>query len=544
MNFIVDFIDTATQEEITSYLTSNSLTQVKHFSRLGNIYLVSGDNEPPQTALVEVVKSTESMSFQLQDYETLTIPVDDQNWWKIVSQPELPADEETEIQIPLNNVFYDVYLVDSGINSAHPEFTGREVNNLYSFDGDFTDNRGHGTALASLINGVSCAISNARLFNVKVVDTGATITLLTILESLDAILEHSISRPNVPAVANLSWSIPYDEYVNAKIQQLIDNGVAVVVSAGNSGVPISDITPASMPDVFTIGAYTKEFTPADFSNYTSDIPVTPHPVNQGVIDCWAPGVDIHVANKDGGYSSIAGTSASAAIFTAMIVYNVSTNQEAFVTATGETLDQYGVAQNLYVFVQAQRSGILNLPEGYAEYTNNIATFCLNGSTSFARAWYNNRKGLTYSDRNKASEGAMIQGYVWADDDVSSYTISGDAPEGLQVVNGWIMYTCRTDLGTTPYNLYEFTIETTSYDGTISTGHFEIFEVNGDPDILDNIPDEDLNKDYIITLANDCDGVYVIGAGSCFPLTCAPVALICQPDDFQPVPGKILCACLG
>ena len=51
-----------------------------------------------------------------------------------------------------------IYLVDTGVNTTHAEFSGRTVNNLYTGFGsgtDFTDTDGHGTSMASLIIGAN-----------------------------------------------------------------------------------------------------------------------------------------------------------------------------------------------------------------------------------------------------------------------------------------------------------------------------------------------------------------------------------------------------
>jgi hypothetical protein len=105
---------------------------------------------------------------------------------------------------------------------------------------------------------------------------------------------------------------------------MINQGMYVVAAAGNNGMPIGDVTPASIPDVLTIGSFNQNLEPSAFSNYTggSDISYTANDVNYGALDGWAPGELIWAANKNGGYGYIAGTSAAAAIASAAIAYNV------------------------------------------------------------------------------------------------------------------------------------------------------------------------------------------------------------------------------
>jgi len=47
----------------------------------------------------------------------------------------------------------NVYVVDSGIDDTHAEFSHTIVNKLFSYNSDFTPSNGHGTSVASVIAG-------------------------------------------------------------------------------------------------------------------------------------------------------------------------------------------------------------------------------------------------------------------------------------------------------------------------------------------------------------------------------------------------------
>jgi hypothetical protein len=125
-------------------------------------------------------------------------------------------------------------------------------------------------------------------------------------------------------VLNCSWNIVKNEYIENKFRYLINCGVNVVVAAGNSGLPIENVTPASMPEALTIGSYGPNFEPSNFSNYTnpSIISNTPNFVNNGQLDGWAPGEQIWVAGLNEQYGYCSGTSISAAIHSGVLAYNL------------------------------------------------------------------------------------------------------------------------------------------------------------------------------------------------------------------------------
>jgi len=147
----------------------------------------------------------------------------------------------------------------------------------------------------------------------------------------------------------------------------------VIAAAGNNGAPITDVTPASIPDVLTIGAFGQDLTPSTFSNYTggSDISYTADDVNYGALDAWAPGEMIWAANKNGGYGYIAGTSAATAIASASFAYNMNCRlySDGLVNETAK------LPPNVLTIDTALREGILDLSDPkYSDSVNSIVTY--------------------------------------------------------------------------------------------------------------------------------------------------------------------------
>lgn len=384
MNYILDFVDSITQTELQQYLTDNNITVLDQFDALGNVYLVSCDHEihVDNYLLDRVVvddsngiKLLTDITINLNDTSTVkSFNVEDQqNWWKVASI------EKIDFDVPVHNHTVRgkeavVYIIDSGISSSHPEFVNSDIDLLFSFNDDFNDYNGHGTALTSLIVGETCSVTCPRVKVVKIFQNGTPTLKSNILAALDAIMTDYLSNGSTASVVNMSWSIPYDELINSKIQKLIDAGIFVVVAAGNSGLAITDVTPACIEDVITIGSFNENLEPSTFSNYTggSSISYTSDDVNYGALDGWAPGELIWAANINDTYGYIAGTSAAAAIASATFANNI----VRYVSSTGEVCDFSDSNQqlSLYKFLTVSRLGLLDLSdEKYASSINKVVT---------------------------------------------------------------------------------------------------------------------------------------------------------------------------
>ena len=210
----------------------------------------------------------------------------------------------------------NLVIVDSGINFDHSEFQGLDTEDFFAlsrFDGDFRDQAGHGTAIASFACGSSIGVHNhLKLLNCKVFDAEYRPHVLDLVQALDAAYDKFVADPSVPMIVNLSWVITKNNYLEAKIQNMIDAGIGIVCAAGNSGVDTSLLTPAGMTDVITVGASDQDDVGAGFNNFSvADQAIT---TNYGLnVDIFAPGVDCIGADyrADNSYMKISGTSISA-----------------------------------------------------------------------------------------------------------------------------------------------------------------------------------------------------------------------------------------
>lgn len=262
-----------------------------------------------------------------------------------------------------------VYIMDSGINFNHPEFDDPNIlkENFYTlprFNGNFDDDVGHGTSMASSIAGKNLGIAGkCKLLNVKMGDSTGSSTIIELGLCIDAILARVVENTNKTHIVNMSWGINRSTWLDNKILSLIDAGVTVVCAAGNSGIDVELITPAGLDQVITVGSIDKFDIPSGFNNISpTDSGLT---TSSGLsLDIFAPGEDIVVADKNNQYVTACGTSCSAAIVSGVLteiaslftntVYYTQLRKIMFDTATEHALlfdtDKFSENQNRLIYL--------------------------------------------------------------------------------------------------------------------------------------------------------------------------------------------------
>ena len=201
---------------------------------------------------------------------------------------------------PLVKSSVTVYIVDTGVNLSHSEFTGRLANgvDIVNPGGNGNDCNGHGTHVAATVAGSTFGVARAAtIVPVRVLDCLGGGTTAGVISGLDWVIDHH--QTGVPAVVNMSLGGGTSDTLDAAIENLVANGFVVVVAAGNDGDDI-DVTqrdacnhsPARAPSAITVGATDSNDNRAFFSN------IGP------CVDLFAPGLDITAAS----FSSYSGTS--------------------------------------------------------------------------------------------------------------------------------------------------------------------------------------------------------------------------------------------
>jgi len=210
------------------------------------------------------------------------------------SQPGWGLDRIDQRALPLNQnysytntgVGVTAYVVDTGINSTHTEFTGRIKSGFTAVsDGNGTEDcNGHGTHVSGIMAGTKYGVAkSASIVPIRVLGCSGSGSVSGLISGLNwAITDH---LSGVPAVANLSVGAGASSSLNSAVANAVADGITVVVAAGNSNANACSYSPSSAPSAITVGASASNDSRASYSNYGT------------CVDVFAPGTSIPSAYK-------------------------------------------------------------------------------------------------------------------------------------------------------------------------------------------------------------------------------------------------------
>ena len=175
----------------------------------------------------------------------------------------------------------DAYVIDTGILGTHTEFTSRMKPGFSAIGSaaDTTDCNGHGTHVSGTIGGSTYGVAKAvSLVPVRVLDCAGSGSTSGVIAGINwAITNHQLG---VKAVANMSLGGGASSALDTAVNNLINDGVIVVVAAGNSREDACKSSPARVPAAITVAASDVSDIFASFSNRGK------------CVDIIAPGVGI------------------------------------------------------------------------------------------------------------------------------------------------------------------------------------------------------------------------------------------------------------
>ena len=479
-HYLIDFKNSIDDITIQAYLTDNQCIVIKQYQKIEKVFLVESQTQPPQTDIIESIHEDQIL-LSISPLEVLTpysVPTEinidtdaEKDWWKVYSIKNIDIGS-TDNNIPIYGNNVNVYIMDSGIDTQHEEFTNRNISLLYSITDDYIDETGHGTAVASLIAGKTCGLTCPNVKIIKLWDADHQALQSQILSALDAILLDSLNSNGMPSVVNMSWGIAKNSYIDSKIQILLDAGVIVVAAAGNTGIPINDITPASIPMVITVGSYGQDFIPSDFSSYTDPtiVNLSQNATNYGELDVWAPGEKIYAAQANGGYGFVAGTSFSAAIYSGEVIYTISQHFFRF--------GMEGISVIYDLIDNIDRTGLLDLHDSkYINSKNKICTYAKNYQRNQASP-INFRHRFLWAKIGKRS---YVPFYI--PEKTVSYEILGTMPEDVKVEGEFLIYEPKESTQD-PQKLeeFKFQIKLSNIDGTEFINDIVLLKINNDYDL--------------------------------------------------------------
>ena len=148
----------------------------------------------------------------------------------------------------------DLYILDTGIHTAHLEFSGRMQSGT-SCTGGSNDwsNTVHGTHIASIAGGATYGAGKAAtLHPVQVLDMNGEGTMTSVLCGMEWVVSiHKASHgsTNSKAVAVIGWGLQgQSEILNQAVEEMVNEGITVVIAAGNeNGKSIVAATIESLP---------------------------------------------------------------------------------------------------------------------------------------------------------------------------------------------------------------------------------------------------------------------------------------------------------
>jgi len=192
-----------------------------------------------------------------------------------------------------------IYVIDTGIYK-HGDLNRKQHKSFVLLEPN-SDCHGHGTH----VSGTSSARDNttavvgvapgAPLHGVKVLGCTGFGLNSNVIKGVDWVTGNAIK----PAVANMSLSGGISQALDNAVKRSVDSGVFYAVAAGNEGADACGSSPARMgtyPGVMAVAAIDSSDAEASFSNYGS------------CVDVWAPGVGILSTRRNGGMTTMSGTS--------------------------------------------------------------------------------------------------------------------------------------------------------------------------------------------------------------------------------------------
>ena len=224
----------------------------------------------------------------------------------------------------------NVYVIDTGLKASHSEFAGRvsagrnfapnndgligsfipggivPINTAALdfgtglFDGgtdpaDTTDCNGHGTHVAGTAVGTSYGVAKkATIHAVRVLGCSGSGSNAGVVAGVDWLAANAVK----PAVGNMSLGGGDSPALDAAVENVVAQGIAMAVAAGNDSSGACSGSPYKAPSAITVGSTDNGDGMSSFSNFGT------------CLDIFAPGGDITSADysNDSGSTVLSGTS--------------------------------------------------------------------------------------------------------------------------------------------------------------------------------------------------------------------------------------------
>ncbi|NXR63298.1 PCSK9 convertase, partial [Rhadina sibilatrix] len=209
----------------------------------------------------------------------------------------------------------EIYLLDSSVQSTHREIEGRVTvtgfESIPEEDGTHFHRQAskcdsHGTHVAGVLSGRDAGVATgANIRSLRVLNCQGKGTVSGTLMALEFIERSLEARPGAPLVL-LPLAGAHSPALNAGCRRMARMGALMVAAAGNYKDDACLYSPASEPEVITVGATDSEDQPASIGTLGTNF--------GRCVDLFAPGDDIIGASSDCStcFTARSGTSQAAA----------------------------------------------------------------------------------------------------------------------------------------------------------------------------------------------------------------------------------------
>ncbi|NXN66567.1 PCSK9 convertase, partial [Himantopus himantopus] len=220
----------------------------------------------------------------------------------------------------------EIYLLDTSVQSTHREIEGRvlvtDFESVPEEDGTRFHRQAskcdsHGTHMAGVLSGRDAGVATgANVRSLRVLNCQGKGTISGTLIGLEFIKATLEAQPHVPLVVLLPFAGAYSRVLNAGCRRMAQMGVVMVAAAGNYKDDACLYSPASEPEVITVGATNSEDQPASIGTLGTNF--------GRCVDLFAPGDDIIGASSDCStcFTAQSGTSQAAAHVAGELGYRV------------------------------------------------------------------------------------------------------------------------------------------------------------------------------------------------------------------------------
>lgn len=239
-------------------------------------------NEEDKSTLMEMFRNDPNIEYVQENYRSKALIVPDDTNYSSNQSLFISYGAESAWIVTTGSSEVIVAILDTGIDTNHPEFFGRVLtqdwkNFIYPY-GIPEDDHSHGTHVAGIIGangnnslGVTGMDWNCKLLPIKILDSSGSGSLSDLVDAI----YYSVQKK--AKVINLS--IGFSGYIEGVLQDAIDEayrqGVIIVVAAGNDDINISNtrLSPVcndgNANKVIGVAALTVGDVRSSFSNYSS-----------------------------------------------------------------------------------------------------------------------------------------------------------------------------------------------------------------------------------------------------------------------------------